>query len=338
MAHNSTCKGKPGVDCARVATDSAAPPSPIADTAAPLTVADLSGRLMASYVLAGGINHVDGKNLPSRQAIADITADLLRLLFPGFFDEKPIQTSEIGGVTSALLNSVLVRLETEIAKSLEYAPPDASGASGTAVAHTLTLEFLGSLPRVRELLQTDTEAAYNGDPAAFSQDEVIVAYPFVEAIAVQRLAHELYRANVPLIPRIMTEWAHARTGMDLHPGARIGTHFFVDHCTGTVVGETAIIGNHVKMYQGVGLVARSLAAGQALRGQKRHPTIEDRVTVYAGATIMGGDTVIGEGSTIGASVFVTTSVPANSLVVLEATNVKIIPKKSRESFIVDYQI
>ena len=338
MAHNSTCKGKPGVDCARVATDSAAPPSPIADTAAPLTVADLSGRLMASYVLAGGINHVDGKNLPSRQAIADITADLLRLLFPGFFDEKPIQTSEIGGVTSALLNSVLVRLETEIAKSLEYAPPDASGATGTAVAHTLTLEFLGSLPRVRELLQTDTEAAYNGDPAAFSQDEVIVAYPFVEAIAVQRLAHELYRANVPLIPRIMTEWAHARTGMDLHPGARIGTHFFVDHCTGTVVGETAIIGNHVKMYQGVGLVAKSLAAGQALRGQKRHPTIEDRVTIYAGATIMGGDTVIGEGSTIGASVFLTTSVRANSLVVLEATNVKVIPKKSRESFIVDYQI
>jgi serine O-acetyltransferase len=232
-----------------------------------------------------------------------------------------------------------MRLETEIGKSLEYAPPDGyGGAIGTAVAHTLTLEFLGSLPRVRELLRTDTEAAYNGDPAAFSQDEVIVSYPFVEAIAVQRLAHELYLANIPLIPRIMTEWAHARTGMDLHPGARIGTHFFVDHCTGSVVGETAVVGNHVKMYQGVGPVAKSLAAGQALRGKKRHPTIEDRVTVYAGATIMGGDTVIGEGSTIGASVFLTTSVPSNSLVVLEATNLKIIPKKSRESLIVDYQI
>ena len=330
MAHHSTCKGNPGVDWA-------VSPSLVADTAAPLTVADLSGRLLASYVLAGGINHGDGKNLPSRQAIADITADLLRLLFPGFFDEKPIHSSEIGGVTSALLHSVFVRLETEIGKSLEYAAPDA-GANRTAVAHTLTLEFLGSLPRLRELLRTDTEAAYNGDPAAFSQDEVIVAYPFVEAIAVQRLAHELYLANIPLIPRIMTEWAHARTGMDLHPGARIGTHFFVDHCTGTVVGETAIIGNHVKMYQGVGLVARSLAAGQALRGQKRHPTIQDRVTIYAGATIMGGDTVIGEGSTIGASVFLTSSVPANSLVVLEAANLKIIPKKSRESYIVDYQI
>ena len=132
------------------------------------------------------------------------------------------------------------------------------------MAHTLTLEFLDSLPRIRELLQTDTEAAYNGDPAALSKEEVIVAYPFIEAIAVQRLAHELYLKNIPLIPRIMTEWAHARTGMDLHPGAQIGTHFFVDHCTGTVVGETTIIGNHVKMYQGVGLVAKSLAAGQAV--------------------------------------------------------------------------
>jgi serine O-acetyltransferase len=188
------------------------------------------------------------------------------------------------------------------------------------------------------LLQTDAEAAYSGDPAASSKDEVIVAYPFIEAIAVQRLAHELYLDNIALIPRIMTEWAHARTGMDLHPGAQIGTHFFVDHCTGTVVGETAIIGNHVKMYQGVGLVARSLAAGQALRGQKRHPTIGDRVTVYAGATIIGGDTVIGEGSTIGASVFLTTSVPPNSLVVLEATNVKVMSKKSRESWVLDYQI
>jgi serine O-acetyltransferase len=316
-----------------------AAPSVIAETATPLTVADLSSRMMASYDLAGGINHVDGKNLPSRQAIAGITADLLRLLFPGFFDEKPIHSSEIGGVTSALLNSVLVRLETEIAKSLEYAPPDEyAGANLPAAAHRLTLEFLGILPRVRELLQTDTEAAYSGDPAAFSQDEVIVAYPFVEAIAVQRLAHELYLANVPLIPRIMTEWAHARTGMDLHPGAQIGTHFFVDHCTGTVVGETAVLGNHVKLYQGVGLVAKSLAAGQALRGQKRHPTLEDRVTVYAGATIMGGDTVVGEDSTIGASVFLTTSVPANSLVMLEVANLKVIPKKSRESYIVDYQI
>ena len=305
----------------------------------PLTLADLTERLMASYVRAGGINHVDGKNLPSKQAIAEITADLLRLLFPGFFDETPIHFSEIEAVTIALLDSVLERLGNEIGKSLEYAPPAVLGdADLSQMAHALTLKFLGNLPQVRELLQTDTEAAYEGDPAAFSKDEVIVAYPFIEAIAVQRLAHELYLDNIPLIPRIMTEWAHARTGMDLHPGARIGTHFFVDHCTGTVVGETAVIGNHVKMYQGVGLVARSLAAGQALRGQKRHPTIQDRVTIYAGATIIGGDTVIGEGSTIGASVFLTTSVPADSLVIQEAADVKIIQKRTGDSFELDFQI
>ncbi len=304
----------------------------------PLTLDNLTERLMASYVSAGGINHVDGKNLPSKRVIAGITVDLLRLLFPGFFDETLIHSSEIGAVTLALLESVLGRLETEIRKSLEYAPPAGCGdADVSALARSFTLKFLGNLPRVRELLQTDTEAAYNGDPAAFSKEEVIVAYPFIEAIAVQRLAHELYLDEIPFIPRIMTEWAHARTGMDLHPGAQIGTHFFVDHCTGTVVGETTIIGDHVKMYQGVGLVAKSLAAGQALRGRKRHPTIEDRVTVYAGATIIG-DIVVGENSTVGASVFLTSSVPANSLVVMEATNVRVIPKKSRESFVLDYQI
>ena len=305
----------------------------------PVTLAQLTERLLASYDHAGGINHVDGKNLPSKRAIAGITVDLLRLLFPGYYDEKPIHSSEIGAVTIALLDSVLSRLENEIGKSLEYALPcRPEDADLSEMARTLTLRFLDNLPRVRELLQTDTEAAYNGDPAAFSKDEVIVAYPFIEAIAVQRLAHELYLDNIPLIPRIMTEWAHARSGMDLHPGAQIGTHFFVDHCTGTVVGETALIGNHVKMYQGVGLVAKSLAAGQALRGHKRHPTIEDRVTVYAGATIIGGDTVVGAGSTIGASVFLTTSVPANSLVIMEAANVKVIPKMSHGSYVMDFQI
>ena len=299
----------------------------------------LTERLMASYVREGGINHVDGKNLPSKHAVGNITLDLLRLLFPGFFDENPIHLSDIGAVTSALLNSVLSRLENEVTKSLEYAPPAGmDDANPHDLAHTITLKFLGNLPQVRELLQTDTEAAYNGDPAAFSKEEVILAYPFIETIAVQRLAHQLYLDEVPLIPRIMTEWAHARTGMDLHPGARIGKYFFVDHCTGTVVGETAVIGDHVKMYQGVGLVAKSLAAGRELRGLQRHPTIGDRVTIYAGATIMGGDTVIGAGSTIGASVFLTTSVPEDSLVVLEAMNVRIIPKKSRESYGLDYQI
>jgi serine O-acetyltransferase len=232
-----------------------------------LTVTQLTDRLIASYARSGGINHLDGKNLPSKRAITNITIDLLRLLFPGFFDEKLIHSSEIKVETAALLDTILGSLEDEIYKSLEYnPPPDFEKKDLRKLAHTRTMEFLNSLPHIRELLQTDTEAAFDGDPAALSKEEVIVAYPFIEAIAVQRLAHELYRKDIPLIPRIMTEWAHSRTGMDLHPGAKIGTHFFVDHCTGTVVGETAVIGNHVKMYHGVTLGARSTAGGQQLRG------------------------------------------------------------------------
>jgi serine O-acetyltransferase len=229
-------------------------------------------------------------------------------------------------------------LEDEIRKSLEYNPPDGLAKKDiTGEAHKLTVEFLESLPRIREVLHTDVEAAFNGDPAAASKEEIIVSYPFIEAIAVQRLAHELYLKNVALIPRIMSEWAHARTGMDLHPGAKIGSHFFVDHCTGTVVGETSVIGNHVKMYQGVGLVAKSLAAGQALRGQKRHPTIEDHVTIYAGATIMGGETVIGAGSTIGGNVFIMDSVAPNSLVIYDGLDMRVLSKLDKKT-VVDFQI
>jgi serine O-acetyltransferase len=299
---------------------------------------ELTELLVASYA-RGGINHLDGKNLPSKQAVATITMDLLRLLFPGFFCEELIHSSAIRGQTAALVYSVAARLEPEIHKSLEYAPPAELESAGLPeAAHSLTLKFLADLPRIRELLRTDIEAAYTGDPAALSVEEVIVAYPFVETIAVQRLAHALYSDSVPLIPRIMTEWAHARSGMDLHPGARIGTHFFVDHCTGTVIGETSEIGNHVKMYQGVGLVAKSLSAGRALRGRKRHPTIEDNVTIYAGATIIGGDTVIGAGSTIGAGVFLMQSVPAHSLVVQEEANVSVTPKRSGDRVELDFQI
>jgi len=244
------------------------------------TVTELTSQLVASYARVGGINHLDGVNLPSKSAIGLITVDLLRLLFPGFFDDKPIHSSEIKMETANLMDSVMGRLEDEIYKSLEYKPAGKLSKSELrSVAHELTCNFLGKLPKIRELLQTDAEAAYNGDPAALSKEEVIVAYPFVEGIAVQRMAHELYLQEIALIPRIMTEWAHGRTGMDLHPGARIGSHFFVDHCTGTTIGETCAIGNHVKMYQGVGLVARSLSGGQQLRGQKRHPTVEDNVTI-----------------------------------------------------------
>ena len=304
-----------------------------------LTVAQLTERLLASYEQTGGINHMDGKNLPSKRAVALIAQDLLRLLFPGFFDDKPIHSAELERETSALMAKVFKHLEQEIFKSLEYRPPDgAKSRELRALAHQWASELLGQLPAIRELLRTDIEAAYNGDPAALSNEEVIVAYPFVEAIAVQRVGHELYRRQVPLIPRILTEWAHSRTGIDLHPGAQIGSHFFIDHGTGTVIGETSRIGSHVKLYQGVGLVARSLSGGQQLQGKKRHPTIEDHVTIYANATIVGGETVIGAGSTIGASVFLMQSVPPQSLVLQEDVNVKVIKKPLRGEPSIDFQI
>ncbi len=300
-------------------------------------VTQLTNDLVASYAQFGGINHLDGKNLPSKRAITAISQDLLRLLFPGFFDEKLIHSSEIKVETAALLDSIFGRLEDEIRKSLEYQPPVGLAKKDIAPeAHKLTVEFLGGLPCIREVLQTDVEAAFNGDPAAASREEIIVSYPFVEAISVQRLAHELYRKEIALIPRIMSEWAHARTGMDLHPGAKIGSHFFVDHCTGTVVGETAIIGNHVKMYHGVTLGAKSTAAGQLLRGRKRHPTIEDHVTIYPGATILGGATIIGAGSTIGGNVFIMDSVQPNSLVIYDGLDMRVLEKQKNTAL--DFQI
>jgi len=302
------------------------------------TVTKLTNDLVASYAKAGGINHLDGKNLPSKRVVTALTCDLLRLLFPGFFDEKLIHSSEIKVETAALLDSLIGPLEDEIRKALEYQPPNGLAKKDiTHEAHMFTVEFLGSLPRIREILQTDVQAAFDGDPAAASKEEIIVSYPFIEAIAVQRLAHELYLKNVALIPRIMSEWAHARTGMDLHPGARIGTHFFVDHCTGTVVGETAIIGNHVKLYHGVTLGAKSTAGGQQLRGKKRHPTIEDRVTIYPGATILGGETIIGVGSTIGGNVFIMDSVQPNSLVIYDGLDMRVLSKNDKNA-VVDFQI
>lgn len=304
------------------------------------TVTQLTEKLVASYARLGGINHLDGKNLPSKCAIAEITGDLLQLLFPGFFHDRPIHSSELKVETATLLDSVIGKLEDEIYKSLDYQAKDAKSKRELRPrAHALTFEFLEQLPHIRELLQTDTDAAFNGDPAALSKEEIIVAYPFIETIAVHRMAHELYKREIPLIPRIMSEWAHGRSGLDLHPGARIGSHFFVDHCTGTVVGESCIIGNHVKMFHGVTLGATSTSGGQQLRGTKRHPTIEDHVTIYSGAVILGGETVIGAGSTIGGNVFLMNSVPANSLVLSEDVRLKVMTKRDREAAAaLDFQI
>jgi len=285
----------------------------------------ITDAILISYETGGGINNIDGTNLPSKRAIATICEDLLQLLFPGFHDQEPIHSQHLRRATSYRVQSVADRLEEEICKSLRLDRPDCPQQE----AESLLCQFLSQLPAIRELLRTDVEAAFTGDPSAASRDEVIVAYPFLEAVAIQRMAHVLYQKNLPLLPRIMTEWAHARTGTDIHPGAKIGEYFFIDHCTGTVIGEPCEIGSRVKMYQGVSLIARSLAGGQQLRGTKRHPTIEDGVTIYAGTTIMGGDTVIGAGSTIGANVFLTHSVAPRSLVLYEENQLQILDKDKR---------
>ena len=269
---------------------------------------------MKSYHEVGGINHLDRTDLPSKGMIASLCDDLLHLLFPGFFSEEAIASDELEMAANELVASIRERLSAEIARSLLLRTGGTEDLE--AEAQMLCCNFLLTLPKVRALLQTDVQAAFEGDPAARSYEEIILAYPGLEAIAIQRSAHELYLGGVPLLPRMMTEWAHSRTGIDIHPGAEIGTYFFIDHGTGVVIGETCHIGNRVKLYQGVGLVARSLAAGQALQGIKRHPTIEDNVTIYANATIVGGDTVIGARATIGANVFLLKSVAADTVLAL----------------------
>lgn len=300
------------------------------------TTGEITEALLESYRRLGGINHLEGPNLPSKASICRLTQDLLHLVFPGFFNERITSETQLREDIEELICSVKVRLEREIAKSLIYhLPAELNGEEPTDYACAITTRFFQRLPGIREVLQTDAEAAYNGDPAALSLEEVIVAYPFMESIAVQRMAHELYLGHVPLVPRIMTEWSHSRTGMDLHPGARIGPYFFIDHGTGTVLGETCEIGERVKMYHNVGLVARSLAAGQGLRGIKRHPTVHDRVTIYAGATIVGGDTEVGANSVIGGNVFLMESVPSDSIVLYNDGKMLIQPRKSSKKPIVD---
>lgn len=284
----------------------------------------ITSALLLSYQEIGGINHLDGANLPSKCAIASLCSDLLQILFPGFFEAEAIHRGEVAKLTKTRVADVMARLEVEIRPSLasqKTPPADVEGES-----HRLACHFLRSIPEVRALLKTDVQAAFDGDPAAGSYDEVILAYPGLEAIAIQRLAHVLYTSGVPLIPRMMTEWVHGRTGIDIHPGAVLGEYFFIDHGTGVVIGETARLGHHVKLYQGVGLVARSLAAGQQLKGRRRHPTIEDYVTLYANASIVG-DITIGRGSTIGANVFITESVPADSVVALGEQKNEVKPRR-----------
>ncbi len=274
---------------------------------------EIQRALLASYENQGGINHIDGKNLPSDESVNWLATELMHLLFPGYFEHKPLAKDAVPAVTAARLKAVRSRLEEEVAKSLNFVGDHEPTRHATDVACAL----LARLPEIRATCQTDVQAAYEGDPAARSVEEIILAYPCVLVISIQRLAHELYRLKVPLLPRMLTEYAHERTGTDIHPGAQIGTHFFIDHCTGVVIGETARIGNHVKIYQNVTLGAKSFEldeAGKPVKGVKRHPDIQDHVTIYPGATILGGKTVIGAHSIVGSNVWLMKSIPPQSIV------------------------
>jgi serine O-acetyltransferase len=253
----------------------------------------------------------------------------MSLMFPGFRSEALVNSEDLADTTRTRMRNLHARLKTEICRSLGKIPPD---EAIEAKAEDVLSAFLRKLPGVRRVLWTDIDAAYEGDPAAMSYEEIILAYPSLEAIAIHRMAHLLYN-KVPLIPRIMTEWAHSRTGIDIHPGAQIGSHFFIDHGTGVVIGETTEIGTRVKLYHAVTLGARSFQKdehGKIKKGGKRHPTVEDDVTIYPGSTILGGETVIGARSTIGGNVFLTQSVPPDSLVYYEEKQLRIVPKRKRE--------
>jgi serine O-acetyltransferase len=296
-------------------------------------------RMLASYRGDPRAQHVNRRFLPSRDEILEIVRLLLELFYPGYYGRQDLTDENLAFHVGNLLSTLREKLQRQIETCLCFAAecdgapthPCREGARRVASA------LLARLPAVRETLILDVQAAYDGDPAATSLDEVILAYPGMLAVTVHRVAHELNVMGVPLMPRIMSEWAHSRSGCDIHPGARIGRSFFIDHSTGVVVGETSTIGANVKLYQGVTLGALSIpkdARGRVIRDTKRHPTVEDGVTIYANATVLGGDTVIGADSIVGGSVFVTESVPASTRVALRPPEVTLRTKASAGDFVI----
>ena len=287
--------------------------------------------IIDSYNRHGGINHIKGPNLPSQSEIIETLEDIVTILFPGFFDRSNVNPVNIRYHVGAKCTKVYEEMVGQINNCLRYFCEHWSRCradelscrikgkrSCLSKAKRITSHLLEELPAIRKILYSDVRAHYDGDPAAKSLDEIILAYPGLAAITVYRIAHVLWEEKVPLLPRIMSEYAHARTGIDIHPGAVIGHHFMIDHGTGVVIGQTTIIGNHVRIYQGVTLGALSIPYNVDLyRWRKRHPTIEDNVTIYSGATILGGRTVIGKGAVIGGNVWITRSVPPNTTVFVE---------------------
>ncbi len=267
---------------------------------------DLVETILADYELGRDIDRRDIFSLPDRDVVMELIPKLRRIVFPGYSREKNYRSYNSGYSLAALVEDVMFHLSRQI--SLVLLSTGISREEAEEQGKELCLQFMNRIPQIRKTIQTDVQAAFDGDPAAANMDEVIFSYPGLFAITVYRLAHVLYELNVPLLPRMMAEHAHSLTGIDIHPGAQIGEYFFIDHGTGVVIGETTVIGRGAKLYQGVTLGGLSTRGGQRLRGKKRHPTIEDDVTIYAGATILGGNTVIGKGSTIGANVFLTESI------------------------------
>lgn len=272
----------------------------------------LVDRLLLDYDHGRDIDQMELFRNPDRDVVIGVLEKLRRILFPGYFRDRNYRFYNLKYNLSVLIEDVMFQLTRQV--SLVFQRQGEKPDQAEQHAQQVCFAFLNGIPDIRAMVQTDLQAAYDGDPAATGMDEVIFSYPGLYAISVYRLAHELFRLGVPMIPRMMTEYAHSLTGIDIHPGATIGKYFFIDHGTGIVIGETTTIGDNVKVYQGVTLGALSTRGGQQLRGKKRHPTIEDNVTIYAGASILGGNTVIGAGSVIGSNAFITGSIAPGTTV------------------------
>ena len=293
-------------------------------------ISQITKSILDDYGTGRNIDKMDLFNQPSKEEIIAIVEDLLKIVYPGYYRDRSYKIYNIKSNSTVTIEDVAYHLNKQILLALKYtAEEDTDIDKLTEQAEKDTVTFLKKIPDVRAMLETDLEAAFQGDPAAKYRDEIILSYPGMFAITVNRLAHELFLLEVPLIPRIMTEYAHSITGIDIHPGATIGKYFFIDHGTGVVVGETTVIGDRVKIYQGVTLGALSTRQGQQLANVKRHPTIRDNVTIYSNASVLGGETVIGENTIIGGNTFITASIPANTKV--SAKSPELVIKKPRSS-------
>lgn len=276
-------------------------------------------KILKNYEDKKEINGIDINNQPDKKAIIDIIYKLLKILYPGYYSDRIYRQYSLKNNMAATIEDVIFNLNKQIAVVCRYghAFEEISEDELKEKVADITFTFMDKIPEIREVLETDIDAFYEGDPAAYSKAEILLSYPGLLAITIYRMAHELYLLDVPMMPRIMTEFGHSQTGIDIHPGATIGRYFFIDHGTGIVIGETTIIGDHVKIYQGVTLGGLSTKGGQAMKGSKRHPTIGNNVTIYSGASILGGNTIIEDDVVIGGNAFVTESISKGNRVIFE---------------------